>query len=311
MKLEEFLFYNIDTGSQIVKWSQRLSPQKIVLFGKSGNGKTLLAEIIAEMLNANLFRITPDNADCINSYHECISGLKLKHLQDDRNQKVVLVDDIDNFRIKQHFYDLSKICTYPIIYTCADYPPEELRRGTLVLELKRPRTSEIFKLLKSKNVQHHSEDVLQQIAKQSPSVRSALNSLHTGCVNSTLIKRTNILDKRNQLTARCLIEPFDLALLNFCTRNLNYFTDDGFAVLERFVVYDVALKATFQPSIDSFIVNNMLEPIERVQWFESNSHKKKVKKNQKEIKRNQKTAKQQVVAKPKYIYKPLNKPKNI
>ena len=278
-----------------------------VIIGRTGNGKTSLVQALAEGYNVDLYRITVEDILSSKDFNTCVKSLNLEKL-DGKNAKIILFDDFYELPFKSKIVSLcqEKICKYPIILTMDKYPEEEeLRRGLLVT-LKKPLTSDLVELLKEKQKKlevNYSEKELFQIAVKSPSVRSAINSLFTGVAIERDNYKPSLLDKRNLIVQRDLKEHLNRHqdkpyLLSSLTKNINCFTDSGFKILRRFAIFDYTILGKFLP-VDKFLVNNMLEPIEELEWFES-KEKKKEKPKREEVK-----VKQKAKEKPKTQLVPL------
>ena len=266
-----------------------------VIHSRTGNGKTTLVKALADSYNVDLYRITTDDLAGIDDYNNCVKSLNLEKLEG-KNGKIVLFEDfyeIRFFRNKIAELCLKDICRHPIIITMDRFPTtEELREG-LIVGLHKPLTSDLVELLQSKQKEmgfNHDDSTLRQIAIDSPSVRSAINALYTGVA----IKRYNpypgILGKQKQLARRVIQQDLKREankpyLLTTITNNINCYTDDGFKILSRLAVFDHAITTKFL-TIDKFLVNNMKEPLEKIEWF---TGKKKPKKERKP--KNQKKSK--------------------
>jgi len=266
---------NTDNVDRLTNWlndyyhsKHNKTPNYAVLHGTSGNGKTFLVYCLSKTFQVDVYKITSD--DDINNAIQCLNLQPL----DGSLKKIVLVDSVDEFKNKSNIYNIDKVCRHPIIYTCINYPPQELRHG-LTIEIQKPFTTELYDFLKT---QPHNltDQQLLTIARDSPSVRSAINSLHTGIVTKHTQPHTNIFNIKNNLLQRALQQDLTLPLLLTLNKNANYYTPATYKVLQRFCVFDVSLRVAYKSTIDSFIVNNMLEPIESLTWF-----KKEFKKNQK------------------------------
>ena len=284
---------NSDSVAKLARWLNEYFNSKAnwtksyaVVYGDSGNGKTSLVYYLADKFNVDVYRITSDDSTNIN---QCLKSLNLQRLGG-KLKKIVLVDDINEFgNHKNVLYNIDNICNYPIIYTNNKYPPEELRNGILI-EIKKPRSSQLFNYLK-----HHQQEtgigknlddnIIRKLAEDSISFRSAVNSLYTGYVSENITPCLNISGEKKALPRRALSVDMDYGLLNVFLKNMKCYSDDEFKVFNRFVLFEAEMKSKFKSFIDSYLVNNMLEPIEKISWFKPEPAKKKIKvKNQKKPK---------------------------
>jgi len=269
---------NIDTKTKLISWikdffysRQKTTPTYAVLYGHPGNGKTFLVEHLAQTLHLNIHKLTPE--DDINSFLQTINICKLDDLT---TRKLILIDDINDFTTKQIFN--ITISRYPIIYTSPTYPPEDLRHG-LTLKIQKPTTTQLFDLLKSKQKElniNHPDSKLLQLSIESPSVRSAINSLYTGIPQQSTYTDTDILTIRKALTNRQLTQDIDIPMLHGIIKNANIYKEP--TIIEQLAHYDFSLKVKFTKSIDSFLINNMLPPIETLKWFTKKAPFKQTKK---------------------------------
>lgn len=309
MKLEEFRG-NEKKVKELVDWldiyfhsKQKGTSPFVVIFSRTGNGKTTLVQALADSYNVDLYRITTDDIRTTKDFNNCVKSLNLERL-DGKNAKIVLFEDfyeISYFRAKIIELCNLGICKYPIIVTMDRYPVEEELRKGLVIELAKPRTSQLIELLKFKQRElgfNYDDETLRQIAIDSPSVRSAINALYTGVASKRNSANIGLLDIRKQLVQRGLQQdlreyPNKPYLITTLTKNMNCYTSDGFKVLRRFTFFDYEIKARFL-SVDKFLVNNMKEPIEKIAWFKNEwkSSKERPKQKKPKIKPKQKTVKE-------------------
>jgi len=273
---------NKESKTKLIQWlkefytsRQKKTPNYAVLHGPPGNGKTYLVEYLAKIMKLNIHKVTPD--DNIKDFLKTINICKLDDLH---TKKIILIDSLDDFS-NTYIHNIDIVCKYPIIYTSIKYPPESLRNG-LILSIKKPFTTELFDYLKIKQKElnfNYSDSLLLQIAEQSPSVRSAVNSLYTGIPQQTIYPDTNILTIKKSLVSRSLKQDIDIPLLHALTKNGIF--SNNLQVLKQFADYDVLLRIKYKQSIDNYLVNNMLPPIETLKWY---NEQKKPKKQVKEIK---------------------------
>ena len=324
MKLEDFKG-NEKPIEVLVSWLDEFFHSKnnktkkfAVIYSRSGNGKTTLVKALTDSYNVDLYRITTDDLAGIEDYNNCIKSLNLEKLEG-KNGKIVLFEDFYEIRFfRNKIVELCQknICKNPIIITMDRYPTtEELREG-LIIKLTKPRTSELIELLQSKQKElgfNYDDSILRQIAIDSPSVRSAMNALYTGVASKRDNPHIGLMGIRNQLTQRVFQQdmeriPDEPYLLKTIVSNMNCYTDDGFKILKKFALFDYKLgrrhKYKISPfAVQKFLVNNMKEPLEKIEWLASEKEPKKERepKNQKEFK-----PKQKKVEKPKPQLIPLS-----
>jgi len=261
-----------------------------ILHGDHGNGKTLMVEHLAKKFKVDLCKVTCEDVKGKDNLNSCIKQINLCNLNGFGNKKIILLDDIEEFN-NNTISKILDISIYPVICTTLKYPTDTYSMKYKRLEIKRPRTSQILRILKihqketgiGKNLK---EEQLEYIAKESPSVRSAINSLYTGIVTKHIKPHNNIPKIKKQLVQRELTQNIDRTLLRVLTKNMHCYNENTYKVFNRFCIYDFDLMVRFKESIDSFKVNNMIEPIEHIKWLYYKQ--KEIVKKEKQIKKEEK-----------------------
>ena len=235
------------------------TPDYAVLYGTSGNGKTALVYCLASAFDVDVYKITSNS-----TINESIQSLNLQQL-DGKSKKIILVDDYNEIKNKSQLLKIPSITNFPVIFTNNLYPPEELRSG-LTLEIKKPRSSQLLALLQTKP-HNLTPTQLLTIARDSISVRSALNSLHTGLVNKSVSPNINILDIKRNIVQRGLKQNLTPLLLRVLYKNMNCYTPAGLKCLDYIAAWDAEFKIKYKPTIDSFIINNSPAPLESLAYL--------------------------------------------
>jgi len=166
--LEKFYTSSIDTTKESF----------IELYGKSGNGKTFLVELLAKYFNAELLRITPYDINSTEDVYQFIKSVNLQSI-DGKERKIILLDDFDELqsRYQKKLSDIFSISLHPVIVTCT-YSQQYKDHKPLSLIIKKPAPSVLLPFLKER-APHVSEETLLQIAQESTSVRSSFKALYS------------------------------------------------------------------------------------------------------------------------------------
>jgi len=286
---------NKEEKAKTIKWLNEYFHSKTnktkdycVLYGEPGNGKTFLVYHLATKFKVEVHRITADEVTSKKELNDKLKCLNICSLDGQHTKKVILIDDLEDFKFKANICKITDICNYPIFYTSLEYPPDTLRSG-LTLEIKKPSTPDLFKLLKLKQKEMKTgitlkDEKILQIAKESPSVRSAINSLYTGIVNKSMNPNTNLYKLKKQIKQRDLQEDLISSkhreIFNTLSKRLNCYTPKTYKIIDSFATYDFLFKGHYYSTIDKFLINNTSIQIEDISWFKF--EKKKPKKNQKE-----------------------------
>ena len=287
--------------SRLVKWLEEYyhsktnnTPKLAILHGAPGNGKTELVYYLAKKFKVDVYKITSEDISTrenLNSILQCINicSFNTSHLH-----KILLIDDIQDFSYNTYI-KIIDISMHPIIATSDKYISNNIPCKYFQLEIKKPRTSQIVRILKQSPLSTKYTDAqLEYFAKESPSVRSAINSLYTGQIQILTKPQPSILNIRNQLSQRTLQCDLDLPLIKALTKTQHCYTDDTYKVFNRFALFDGDLKIKHYKTIDKDMVNLVPEPIEKIQWFKNQKPKKEIKPPK------QKTQQKKEIPKPTY-----------
>jgi len=241
-----------------------------IVYGPSGNGKTLLGKLLANSFEVELMLFTPldTNVDDI------IKSINMKTL-DGMEHKLILIDDLDEFpsNMKKKLFELSNISNHPIIYTCKGlfFPPEFISKG-LVVKIKKPLTTEIYDHLKT--ISNLPPEKLMEIAKDSPSVRSAELSTYNASVNDLTNPTQTNYDVFKNAKARSLSGNLGRGKVAYLFSCIEGYDLDALKVRGKFAEFDYRTKVKFE-EIDSYFINYMREPIEKVLKYQKYNEKEK------------------------------------
>jgi len=147
-------------------------------------------------------------------------------------------------------------------------------------------TSELLEYLKSINNKIPIE-VLDKIAKESLSVRSAILSMKTQSINSLNKPEETLGDLFRAVTNRKLNRDLDRHDVQRLFSSIDGYNINCLKVRKKFAEFDYRCCCKYE-TIDSFFINNMVEPIEKVKFeykSKNNNKKKKRKINNKTIKK--------------------------
>lgn len=233
---------------QILKWFNDGKPEKKILIiqGRSGNGKTLLPLSLAQTKGYEIQVITQDNIDSntLKTINQSIS-----------NKKIILFDDFDDFHHSKReiLYDAIKISNYPIIATCTRWAfKSEIFKKTQYMRLNKPRTSEIFKHLKT--ISSLPPSTLHNIASRSDNVQQSLNATLTGIPPEPTHKPLSNRDKLTDLQKQRFSEPMNKDDTTIYFHDIRGYSDADIKTMIAFSKLDYLTHQRFQ-EIDPMIVN--------------------------------------------------------
>jgi len=291
MNIDEFVG-NEDIKISLTDWLNEFFHSKtnktkdyVILYGNSGNGKTSLVYALANLFKVDVYRITADDASSIEKLNLCKQNLNLQKL-DGNLKKIVLVDDLNEFRNKGHITNLHKICKHPIIYTNDFFINDTFGSNGLQFEIKKPLTSQLIQLLKEKQIELKTSCSIEQIddiARHSISVRSAINSLYTKRKKSFIFPYINLYGESFQMIQRQLQKDMEYPLMKYFASKINCYNEDGYKVLSRFILFDSILTIKYKSNIDRYLINNMRESIHKVKLINGKNYNKKESKKETKI----------------------------
>jgi len=264
---------NNNAKAKLVAWINDYTSKKhnkfLVLYGKSGNGKTLFITLLAKEAGMELFTIAPENV----TTQEELNTI-LKSINSSFGQRLVLVDDFDFFKtsIQKKLQEIPSLSNYPVVYTSSTWVYDsKFLKDAVVVKIKKPLTSELTKLLIKMGA---DVDQAEKIATESKSVRSAILSLQNQTVNELTKEVKTKYKILDDLKSREHQEKVNRQSVKWLFKSIRGYNEDALKVMLEFAEYDYKIMSQFQ-EIDPFIVNNMLAPIEKVEL------KQRLKKNDK------------------------------
>ena len=196
--------------SEIKMFVQDYKKGSILIYGKTGSGKTCALHALANELNLEVLEINASNVrnkEKINS----IIGNSAKQFSLFKKGKLILIDEVDalsGHKDRGCIQALDKIIAkskFPIILT-AENPYEKklsgLRRKCKLIEFSSLDYLAIFDILKriciSENVKY-DENILKDLARRSGGdARAAINDLQIICVTKKVVDSLEDLGEREQ-----------------------------------------------------------------------------------------------------------------
>jgi len=240
-------------------------PNYCILSGISGNGKSFLPTLLANSFKVELFQITPLDITSMEDVNEVIKSINTTTLTGGR-YKLVLIDDIDEYQVgyRTRLMEIAELSNHPVIFTCKKYVflhEPEFTKNALRIKLNKPLTRELLNYLKT--ISRLDIHILDNIARQSKSVRSAILALYSHSPNSLInpIETGYLLFKT--INKRQLTQVLNRRNIKYIFDAIRGYDEDALKVMERFAEFDYRIRARFE-DIEPFFVNKMEEPIERV-----------------------------------------------
>ena len=284
------------------------------MVANSGNGKTYLVSRLAEKFNTQLFRITPDDIKDKNDINNIIKSLNLYNPLEGGRNKIILIDDIDEFYYSFRntlLKDIPRLSLNPVIFTSKTYKfPDEFKSHALKVGKRKswyidinPHYYHIYQLLKTYDTDLIDKE-LYHIAKHSPSVRSAILSLN-GPINDIIetdealwtmintIKRKELKKHLTRMNRKVIFNSLngcDFCSLPEFSSVVDRFLDLNERIVSKHETYDGVAEG-----VNCWFINHMKEPIEGVNVSyifkkkNNNKVKKQVLEKKKEVKVKKKT----------------------
>jgi len=270
------------TVNRLNKWLEEYyhsktnnTPKLAVLYGTSGNGKTELVYHLAKLFKVDVFKITSEDISTKENLNKTLQCINICSFDTTHLHKIVLIDDIQDFS-NNTYIKIIDISMHPVIATSDKYISNTFPCKYFQMEIKKPLTSQIVKILKQQSMSSKYTDTqLEYFAKESSSVRSAINALYTGQLQTLTKPQPSILNIRIQLAQRGLQKDLDIPLIKILTKNQHCYDEDTCKVFNRFATFDNNLKAKFYQTIDKDLINLVPEPIEKIKWIKNSKPKYK------------------------------------
>lgn len=175
----------------------------LLFYGRAGIGKTTLAKVLANELNSDLKFINASDERSIDVVREKIKTYSSIMLSPDKNNRIILLDEVDNFTIDAFKALRAEIESLPndiyIIATCnyIQKIPEPIQ-SRLQSFLFDPISDEIGinylvnNILKNENIEFDIDTVKKIYRGNHGDFRKIINSFQRLIVNSKLVLTNNI-----------------------------------------------------------------------------------------------------------------------
>ena len=236
--LEEYIG-NKTVVTTIKLWLQEWHAREpyVILHGAPGNGKTYLTECLAHDYDLDLLLF---NYDDTQDYNTIKKSLNLQSIGSNKN-KLIVFDNIQDFRNKNQLYNMHKISNYPIIFIVDNIHNlnKDFVSNGLVLKIKRPLNFEIRKLLEQKvNELNITCKNLYDISERCKSVRTALQSMMLDFVIEKDTTTQTELMKVRQMSKRSLKEDISWLTMLIAMRNIKQIDINSYKLLKEFSYWD-------------------------------------------------------------------------
>jgi len=246
----------------------------VIIWGNSGNGKTFICEYFAEFFGVELYRVTAEDITTKQELNYFLQSLNTTSL--DGGDKLFLIDDFHEFsgRLgKSLMRDIQKYAPqsrYPVIFTCLEYPKtDDFSKQALIVYMGKPFKNQMFDYLKKLNTTLSDEE-LYDIAENSVSFRSAVLTAKTCVKNECLLPYVSNRALYKSINERNLQEPITVRNIRKIFKGISGVDDASISVMKRFADFDFKIKrykdsfVSYYREVDPFLVNNMVEPIQKV-----------------------------------------------
>jgi len=258
MDLNDFIVADNKTYQKIDSWFNTRHSQRIIVDGQAGNGKTCLIEILAEKYGYHLQRIDPYDITCIKDYNNILKTLNLMPIDCKQTKKLILIENLNEFHknYRTRLFEIQDVCSYPIVYTGHKINiPSKYRKKIEVFRINKPTPTKIKLFLQKKIAKldvEIADDILDQIARQSPSVRSAINSLYNASPNDITNPIPTYFEQLNNVKYKVLREDVNRNMLHYLFGNVK-----GHKTMSVLADYDIELGRRFKDKLDKYLFNNM------------------------------------------------------
>lgn len=188
---------------KVISYIENFKVQKkkgLILYGKTGVGKTTLVYAIAEERNMEILEVNASDKRNKGNVHELL-GTATKQASLFGTSKIILVDEIDGLSGMHdrggasELASIIKQSSFPVIMTAEDpwaSKFSKLRSQSSLLELKQQTPDKIKSILQtiSQKEQINAEDeALSFISRMSNGdIRAAINDLQSSVTNNTILR---------------------------------------------------------------------------------------------------------------------------
>ena len=305
--MNRFVWWNYKQHKILNDWIKdyftardKQTPRYAILHGLSGNGKTSTVYALAKEFNLDVYRISSDVINGKESLNTCIKKLNLQSmdnlLTNDIKGKIVLVDDVDfsyaTSSIKNKLFKIYETSDSPVIYTCSDrykLPKEFTKGNSIVVKVNRLMRSDLIDLVKEERDKLKLDvdnPTIRNIVDSSKTNRGALLSLWTSSNNKSFNPSTNLYETIDCVRRRSLSQDLDYRTLLYICKNIRTYNKEDCLILNRLAEFDYMywrgkerdLGFHLSETIDKFLINNMLEPIDKLKITRQNQKRETISK---------------------------------
>lgn len=272
MSLCDFMYVgNKKLQQELLKWIKQSfdapSVQYCVLEGKTGNGKTSLVHHTASMLDIPVYTLYPEDVQTKEDINSFLQGINLSTI-DGRNHKIVLVEDINDFRKSANAYQIHKYTRYPVVYTTTNSFTLEKNfvRNSLHIKLKKPNPRTLMPLMLDQVKKYNldiSEDELIGISKRSPSVRSALITILSDNIRISENTRNNYYFDLMSVKNKFLKNDFNYFFNKYCFDHIYDFSEESLDARKHFSYID------YHICYENFNNKSIMIPKEIINYYPS------------------------------------------